>query len=147
MSHTTTIRNVLITDVSALRAAVAELKQQGVQCDLLENMIPRGYYDSQAGLEKAPLVLRLPDSRYDVGFYETEQKEGFEARTDFFGGDVQKILGVTPGENDDREQAKMGKLYHLYAIHAATQAAVRQGHAVNRVNNADGSVQLQVQVA
>lgn len=147
MSHTTTIKNLLITDQSALRAAIVELQGQGVECDLLEDMIPRGYYENQSGLEKAPLVLRLQDSRYDIGFYPNEEQTGLEARTDFFGGDIERQLGVKPGKGDDREQAKMGKLYQLYAIHAATAAAVRQGHAVNRVNNADGSVQLQVQVA
>ena len=54
-----------ITSVSALRAAVAALREKGRNVELVENAVPRMYYKNQ---EKAcPYVLKLNDAQYDVG--------------------------------------------------------------------------------
>lgn len=144
MSHTTTIAKVLITDPVAFKAAVAELKRRGVlKGELVENAIPRAYSSNQTGMSApADLCLRLDGSPYDVGFYQTGK--GLEARTDFWGGHVQKQLGATPGPNDDRDQAKMGKLYQEYAAQVTMKQAVQQGRTVRRVDQKDGSVQIVV---
>lgn len=147
MSHTSTINSIAITDQAALRSAIIELKQRGVNCELLENATPRAYYDTQDGMGQAPLVMKLNDSPYDVGFYpRADGQEGFEARTDFFSGHVERVLGAPAGEGENREQAKMGKLYQMYAVHAATNKAVMQGYSVSRNEKADGTIQLQVTV-
>lgn len=147
MSHTSTISSILISDTAALRATVAELKSKGVRCDLLENAIPRSYSSMQEGMNtKAPFVVKLHDAQFDVGLYESNDGKGLEARTDFWNGSVERQLGVKPGEGDDAEQAKMGKLYQTYAVQAATRKAVQQGYRVNRVNKQDGGVQLQIAV-
>jgi hypothetical protein len=136
MSHTTTINNVEIVDLDALRAAVDELQTNGVSCSLLENSVPRGYYAKQNGLEKAPMVLSLRNSKYDVGFYRNTQDTAYEARCDLFGGHIAREIGAG--------DAPMGKLMSLYATHAITRKAVQQGHRVSRVNKQDGSIQLQI---
>ncbi len=147
MSHTSTINAAVITDVHALRAAINDLKQAGVKCDLLENAVPRAYYSSQRGMEKADLVVKLHDSKYDVGLYKQEGKNSYEARTDFYNHQVEGVLGVTPQGEETPDQARLGKLLNAYAVNAATRKASQQGYQVSRVNNSDGSVQLRLQVS
>lgn len=145
MSHTSTIKDVVFADIDALKAAIHELRSNGISCEMLENALPRAYYQNQDGMNTvAPYVLKLTDSPYDVGFYPTEG--GLEARCDLYGGHIQKVLGVAvkAGPNESRERAAMGKLYNLYAVHATTRAAIRKGFKVNRINNTDGSVQLRI---
>lgn len=144
MSHTTSIDNIVFSDIAALRAAVAELKTRGVRCDLLENSTPRAYYAAQQGMGKADFVLKLHDAPYDVGFYKTTDKVGYVARTDLFAGHVARILGVQAKPNEKAEQAALGRLNQTYAVHAATRKAVAQGMTVQRVNAPDGSVRLVV---
>ncbi len=144
MSHTTTVDNVEIKDVGALLAAVNELKANGVNCDMLENQIPRAYYGKQAGMETpAEHVLKLHDSRYDVGFY--KQADGtYQPRCDLWGGDISRQLGVTPTDSIGREQAALGKLLNLYSVHAVSRKALAQGYRVQRINAEDGGVQLNI---
>ncbi len=141
MSHTTTIATLLLSDETAIRAAIAELASKGVKCELLENAIPRAYYSDQMG--QADMVVKLGASRYDVGLY--KQADGnYEAKADFWGHDVENALGAKPAKDDNATQAKLGKFFSLYAAHAATRKAVQQGYQVRRIDNADGSIQLQV---
>lgn len=144
MSHTTTISKIVFTDKAALRSAIKELKQNGVKCDLLENATPRAYYDNQQGLGTAPMVVKLHDARYDIGLYQNDELKGLEARTDFYGGTVQKVLGAKARAGEDQDQARIGKLYQMYGIHAATRKATQQGFMVRRSTKADGTVQLQL---
>ena len=143
MSHTATIKTLMLSDKHAIRAAIEELKTKGVDCDLLENAQPRAYYKDQANMGPADMVIKLNNSRYDVGLYRTEDGT-FESRCDFWSGDIEKQLGVTPGADDNHQQAKLGKFYRSYAAHAASRAAIQKGYQVNRVDNADGSIRLTV---
>ena len=142
MSHTTEINSIKITDIAALRSAITELKAHGVKCDLLENAVPRAYYNNQLG--QAELVVKLHDSRYDVGLYADEDGKGYTSKCDFWAQDIENVLGAAPLEGEDVGQAKLGKLYQTYAIHAATNTAVQQGYSVQRVNQENGTVQLMV---
>jgi hypothetical protein len=144
MSHTSTIAGIVMADKTIVAQAIEELKSQGIRCELLENAKPRAYYSDQSGMGTAPLVVKLQDAKYDVGLYPRGDGKGFEARTDFFGGSVEKVLGAQTANSGEREQAKLGKLYQAYAIQAATREAIRKGYSVQRINKADGSVQLQV---
>lgn len=143
MSHTATINTLMLSDKHAIEAAVAELKSKGLKCDLLENAIPRAYYSTQKGMGQADMVIKLHDSKYDVGLYKNADGE-YESRCDFWDGDIERQLGVTPGKDDDRNQAKLGKFYRGYAVHAASRAAIQKGYQVTRNDKADGSVQLTV---
>lgn len=144
MSHTTAINTISITDVNALQSAIRELKANGVKCDLLERAVPRAYYPNQQGMGQADYVVKLHDSKYDVGLYAKQDGKGYESRCDFWDGQIERVLGTTPGEGDDHQQAKLGKLYQTYAIHAATNAAVQQGYTVQRINREGGAVRLMV---
>lgn len=147
MSHTSTISSVVITDEHALRSTITELKSHGINCDLLENSVPRAYSPGQSGMSgKAPFVVNLKDSKYDIGLYDRKDGKGYEARTDLYMNEVNAVLGVEPQEGETREQASLGKLFQTYAVHAATRKATQQGYRVNRVSKSDGTVQLQIAV-
>lgn len=143
MSHTTEITDVIFGDTEALKLSITALQKQGVRCSLEENTIPRAYYANQTGMGKAPLVLKLLDSPYDVGFYHDKKKNGLVARADFFAGHVSKVLGATTvKKGETAAQAAMGKLFQTYAVTAAKRKAVQQGYTVNEHRKADGTVQL-----
>lgn len=139
MSHTTTISTLLLSDVKAIKGAIKELQSQGVKCDLLEAAVPRSYQGNT--MKKADFCLKLHDSPYDVGMYKNKDGE-FSLATDFYMGHVEKILGVTPGKDDDRNQAKLGKVYAAYASNAIERQAAQQGYSVSRVKGDDGGVRL-----
>lgn len=143
MSHTTTVDGIVFNDIDALRLAVRDLQKSGVKCDLVESQPARAYYTNQAGMEgNMDYVLKLHDSPYDVGFRQDAKAKGLTARTDLWGGHVQRILGAPAKEGENAAQAALGKLYQSYAINAATRQAVKQGYAVRRVVKPDGTVQL-----
>jgi hypothetical protein len=143
MSHTSTVRHVLISSIPALREAAKELNSSGVPCALVENAKPRAYFSTQEGMGVAPYVLQLgAGCPYDVGFYPTQDGKGYEARTDLFMGHVGKLLGVAGGGVDAQQQ--LGRLYQLYAVHAATAVARAKGHMVSRRVKPDGTIALEV---
>lgn len=143
MSHTSTVRSIKIQSVSALRAAIQELSQTGIRCALVENAIPRAYYGNQSGMGVAQFVIKLEDCPYDLGLYK-QADSSYEVRTDFFAGHIERLLGAPARSAETTEQAKLGKLFQMYGIHAATEAAKKQGHMVRRVTKADGVVALVV---
>lgn len=143
MSHTSTVKSIRIQSVSALRAAVAELATKGIRCSLVENAVPRAYYPNQQGLGQADFVLKLDDCKYDIGLYKTADGS-YEARTDFFAGSVEKVIGAPASCPESAEQARMGKLFQAYGVHAAMEAARKKGHMVSRRDMPDGKVKLEV---
>lgn len=139
MSHTTTISTLLLSDKAAIKGAIKELQAQGVKCDLLESVIPRSYQGNT--MKKADYCLKLHDSPYDVGMYANKDGE-YSLATDFYQGHVEGILGVTPGKDDDFNQAKLGKLYQAYASNAIERQAAQQGYSVSKVKGENGGVRL-----
>lgn len=146
MSHTTRLNAIQIRSVNALRGVPALLKSlHGIDCSLVENATPRAYYAAQEGMGKADFVLKLNGSRYDLGLY--KQADGtFEVRTDFWGQDVERILGVVRSADAkaDSMQHKLGKFYQAYGTLAAEEQCRRQGKMVTRQITADGRIKLVV---
>lgn len=142
MSHTTEIGSIVFSDIAALRAAVADLKAQGINCDLIDKAVPRAYFPNQEGMGAAPHVLKLHDCPYDVGFYPATSGKGYVARTDLFAGHVSRVLGVVARPGESLEQAALGKLNQSYAVHAAIREAARRGYTVRKVTKEDGTIQL-----
>jgi hypothetical protein len=142
MSHTTTIDEVVFSDLDALKQAVKDLNKMGVKCSLVAKAKPRAYFADQAGMGEAEQVLRLENGQYDVGFYYDKAKKGLVAKADFYGNHISGQLGAKTRKGESDGQKHLGKLYHTYAINAATRQAARQGYQVRRVAKPDGSVQL-----
>ena len=130
MSHTTTLKGVVIKDVAALRAAVAELIVNGVNCELLENARPRMYYATQ--LSNCDYVLNLKDSQYDVGF-DKQQDGSYVPVFDEWSNHVSSKLGAScplPTTKEGKAQHQIGKLLQSYQKHVAINAAVMAGYSV-----------------
>lgn len=144
MSHTASVKAIRIVSISALRAAVTEMAQKGIRVTLAENAKPRAYYDNQQGMGVAPYVLQLADAKYDVGIYPCADGNGYEARTDFFLGSVEKILGATPSSPEAALQAKMGRFFQQYSVCATEEAARKKGLMVRRMEREDGTVALEL---
>lgn len=152
MSHTATIDTIKIVDINALRKACDELRRtHGVDLTVKDNHKPRAWYEDQEGMsEPANVCIVLNDSKYDVGIY--KKADGtYEARCDFYSGDIERALGADVKgmgslSKEQRTQAKLGKLYQLYAVNAAENAIVREGGHCTRTVTSDGSIQLQMVV-
>lgn len=144
MSHTTAVDSIVFTDIHALEGALGDLRASGVRCSLVKDATPRAFYENQQGMGKADYVVRLDDARYDVGLYYDKDKKGYVARTDLWGGSVQKVLGVRVQPGEHPHQAALGKLYQHYGVQAATRAAVKQGYTVRKIVKEDGTIALQM---
>jgi hypothetical protein len=131
MSHTTTLKGVLIKDVSALRAAVADLVASGLNVALLENAKPRMYYDNQSGV--LPFVLQLKDTKYDVGF-KLEADGSYAPVFDEWNGYVKGQIGAAcplPSTPEGKAQHQIGQLLQNYQKHVAINMAVSQGYSIS----------------
>lgn len=94
-------------------------------------------------MEKAPYVIHLADSRFDLGVYPAPDGS-FELRTDWFGGHVEKILGVKASSPATQDQAKLGKLYQRYSLTAAEESARRKGLMCRRITRESGAITLEL---
>lgn len=128
--------------MQALRQAVRDLNSAGVSCELLENVKPRAYYSQQSGMGVAPYVLQLNGAQYDVGLY--KQDKSYTARTDFYGGSVQRELGA---KNAKTDQEKLGKLYQYYSANAVERSLSMKGISSRRVVKEDQTLQIIANVA
>lgn len=146
MSHTTTIKAIAIVDVEALRAAVAELAQSGMKISLQDGGTPRAYFNNQKGMGAADFVIKLGDAPYDIGVYKNEAGT-YELRTDFWGGSVERVLGAQASSAEKRDQAKLGKLYQMYGVHATLRQARKQGYSARRHVAADGTIKVELEVS
>lgn len=141
MSHTTVLKGINIVSIEAVERAVAELSSKGIKIALKKDAKPRAFYQNQNGMGKADYVIELGDSRYDIGLYRND-RGGYDLRTDFWAGDVEKVLGVKASSNDMVEQAKLGKLYQAYALNAAEIQAENEGYQYYRESGNNGVERL-----
>jgi hypothetical protein len=134
-----------------MRDAVAHLKQQGINCELLENAKPRMYYSNQEGV--CDFVLRLSDGNYDVGFKFDQTTGEYVAVLDTWNGYVANQIGADratcpiPTTPEGRTQHAMGKFLQEYGLHAAINAATEDGMIVNGYTKDEkGNYQLELAV-
>jgi len=147
MSHTQKISKVPIKDISALRSAVRDLVESGIQCSLVQNKKPRMYYSDQHGVCDHVLVFENGD--YDIGF--DKQNDGsYVPVFDDFGGRISRFTGAAcpmPNTHEGQLQHAVGKLMQSYSKHAAINAATNAGYSVESCYlDDDGHVQIQLAV-
>ena len=156
MSYITKINGVKVRSVSALRAVVAELKKEGVNCTLEQGGVPRMYYGDQfskAGYgEQVDFTLKL-SGRYDIGFCKEtsgKNKGCYTAVFDSYGGDIARSVGSsadgrrTGGMSGNA--ADIGKLMQKYSKHLMLQTAQSKGMTVQGMTT-DANGQLHLTVA
>ena len=143
MSHTSTIKSLVIKDESALRAAITELQQKGVAVELRENVSPRMYYANQ----QAPcaLVAYMKNGSYDVGF--NLQKDGtYSMVMDPWSDHLSRHIGAAcplPSTKEGKELHAIGQLTQCYSKHAAINAATADGFIVDSCElDEEGNIQL-----
>lgn len=146
MSHTTKLKSIAIRDISALRSAVAEIKASGVECELVEKQTPRMYSPQQEkDLGVCDYVLRLPNSRYDVGF-EKQQDGSYIPVFDDWNNQVGSQIGAAcpmPGTKEGNAQHAIGRFMQSYLKHATTNIARAKGQMVQSCHvNPNGEIKL-----
>ncbi len=141
MSHITKIEGVAIKSMSALRSAVQCLKDQGINCDLVEESKARSYYSYDGG--DMDFVLRLHDAKHDVGF-QKQQDGSLTPAMDIYGGHIHRVLGTG---KQGSEQSAIGKLLREYAKELTIQTAAEQGQMVESCELDEvGNYQIVLQV-
>ncbi len=147
MSHTTEIKSVPLRDEAAIRQAVRELENAGVDLEFLENVVPRMYYRNQSGA--CDYVIKLRQSRYDVGL--KKQDDGsYSAVFDAWDGDIRSQIGAKYRvANTDHKAENIGKFLQQYSKHAAMNAAVNSGYQVlgESLDEGTGEIHLELAVA
>jgi len=142
LSHTTTVRSVKITDINALQLAITQLKAEGVNIDLLQNAVPRMYYNNQHG--KCAYVVKLHNSPYDVGL-ELQADGSYIPVFDEFSGHVAKQIGAKRAikRGEETAQHALGNLLQKYAVNVAVNTASMQGYIVESTEvDTDGNVHI-----
>lgn len=87
MSHTTTVSGLSIKFADSIRAAVTEMKTNGLNVELLENATPRMYYPHQMQeVGDCDFVLKVKDAKYDVGLKWNSEAEEYDLIFDEWGG-------------------------------------------------------------
>ena len=137
------MHNVVIRDISALKQAVSALKGKGINCELLENAIPRMYSSSQG--DSCDYVLRLNGGKYDVGFQ--KQKDGtYVPLLDTWSGHVSNQIGATcpmPNTSEGQAQHAIGQFMQEYSKAATVNAAMQKGYIVESTEtDAEGNIHL-----
>lgn len=175
MSHTTEVKSVPIKDINALRAAVTELRAQGVNVELEQNAVPRMYYKDQLQRhmgrkdEICDYVVRVKDAYYDIAIIKNDDGTYSPVFDDYNyasssvpetktgKGPIRESLGAPfdgevkhwSGRKDDTEQSlhSIGKLMAGYTKHAMVNAATQAGYQVTRIwGDAKGNTHMDLSV-
>lgn len=129
MSHTTTLKTVKIVDIDALQRAVNYLaEEEKVNISLVKNARPRMYSRDQEVM--CDYVVKLPKSRYDVGFQ--KQKDGsYVPIFDTYLNSIRNQIGAAQTvEADTPEEIAMlsvSRLVDVYAIMAVKNQLSEEG--------------------
>ena len=136
MSHNVVVNNIKITDLVALEQAVNELKQAGSNISIAYNCRYRGY-DTRQSIDNMPVVIKLHDAPWDIGFGKDEQGN-YNPVFDPYKGYVQKEVGYYAGELDSKScdvnspSIHLGRLIQHYTACKIEREVAMQGHSVTR---------------
>lgn len=140
MSHNVLIANVKITSLDALRRAISELQQQGINVSLLEQNRFRTYRGQDPTCD---LCISLPDGRYDVGL--KLQADGSYVPVCDASGMPQNGTGISCAwqQGDvyaSYDRRAIGKLMQHYAVCVAEDSLQLSGYVSTREIGADGNI-------
>lgn len=148
MSHTTTLKTVKITNIEAMRSAIAFLVERSkgkLKMELVANAKPRMYYANQYGV--TDYVIKLPNCPYDIAL--TKQKDGtyaiaYDAWAGHIRGQVGDPSNVRHTDPDMIAASDVASLLNAYGVFAAQQQLYEQGYTDTEivVNEEDNSYVL-----
>lgn len=139
MSHNVTVKHVKIASIPALQAAIKELRQEGIEVDLLKNSAQRGYRHSSH--KTYPYVIRVSNAKYDIALIPDLDGSGYTPAFDQYLGEIKKELGMLTGATQHKDvacaasspQADIGKLLQRYSVCLIEQEARNKGLSCARV--------------
>ena len=176
MSHTTTVKTVQIKSVSALKKMAINLKNKGLNVELVENAVPRMYYKDQiartlkkssapmqyhSNVEECDFVLVVKDSYYDIGFLKNVDGEyvplfdNFSFPSPYHMGDIHRkplieITGVTAPKSTPKKEIinySIGKVLQEYSLCATVEACEEAGYTITKsIVDEHGSIHIEVEV-
>lgn len=148
MSHVTVLKGITFRDVNAIRSAVQELANSGVNISLTENCKPRVH-----GFDRAPtceLVVKLPGCQYDLGLRKTEDGS-YEPVFDTYMNQVGSQLAAAcpvPSEYERRAIHQFGRFGQAYQKHAAINQCAAEGYAIDSITvDEDNTVHIVANVS
>lgn len=149
MSHNVMVKNVKIADLNSLRAAINELKNEGVKISLAEDQKTFRTYKGQPN--KCDMVIKLEGERYDVGLKLEADGTYSTVFESMLGSN--KSVACAWNAGDPREmhydpRAPIGRLLQRYTVVTAERDAATKGYSCTRENNVEtGDMQVVVAVA
>ena len=150
MSHTSKV-GLNIVNEKDIRGAVELLKNQGVEIELIEDAIPRMYFKHQeTETGECDFVLKLNNSRYDVGLKYNHKTKKYDAEYDPWGDDIKNVIGYTDDISelnlspDEIEMTNISKFMVAYTTCALTdEMAMLNNEEVMMSVNENGETVLQ----
>ena len=129
MSHFTKC-DLKMTNVEALKKALAEMDLKFVEAEQNQSVMVRGYRG-----DKLQAAISIDMGRYDIGVIDN-QDGTYDITADWWG--VETTKGVS-------EEELKTRLKQRYAYHNVLMACEAKGYSVEEeVNQEDGSIQLVV---
>lgn len=120
MSHTTYVKGLMITSPNAIRIAVKALQKKGLKLNLLENQVPKMYFPHQEQeIGKCEFVLKMEDSRLDVGLKYNKKNGEYELYYDKHANYIRNVIGYDGDDkpewsNDQKNLAHIAKFNREY---------------------------------
>lgn len=141
MSHNTIIKDVKINDLDALRAAITELKTEGVQIDL--NETARKFRTWEGQPDACDICIQLPRERFDVGLVRQPDGSYLPVYDHMLLGNGSISCEYRPGDRDRyQDRHAIAKLVQRYGVVVAEKQLALDGHNAIRQTTEDGSIQV-----
>lgn len=140
MSKTTTIEGMSITNKESIEKAVANLRRQGIACDLVKDQVPKMYFGFQESeIGQCDYVIKMAGSRYDVGL-KLENNE-YKMYFDDHAGDIRNVIGIKniAGETSSERQLGNVALFSMEYAKEYCQQEYSEGFDYAEMQHANGS--------
>ena len=105
MSHWSKVESQ-VTELGILRTACEELGAT-VKYDAMA----RGWSRSGANDKRCPMVISIPNCRFDIAVELSEDGEHYKLDGDFYSGEIEDHFG--------KDGHKLGKILEMYSVHKA----------------------------
>lgn len=124
MSHWEKVESQ-VTDLDLLQSACEELG-----ATVLRDTIARGWSRGGHNDQKVPMVIRIPECRFDIAVKDAGINEDgetyYELEGDWYSGELEEFFG--------KEGHKVGKAIEMYLVHRAEACCLAQRKPWERVD-------------
>lgn len=143
MSHNILIKNVKITSIEALQAAVDELRREGKNITLNRDRKTFRTYPGQP--DKCDMCIELPNARFDVGLVKQPDGTYLTVYDPYLAiGGTEISCSLDPRERDERHGIAM--LTQRYSVIVSERELALQGHMCRREKGENGEIHVVAEV-